>query len=53
MAALVQAFSNIFITATNLETETMRMLVIFCSVCMPVSILSAIYGPALDFPGFF
>jgi hypothetical protein len=53
MAALVQAFSNITITATNPRTETMKMLVIFCSAGMPVSILFAIYGPTLDLAGFF
>jgi hypothetical protein len=49
MAALVQAFSNISITATNPETETLKMLVIFCSAGLLVSVLFAVYGPAVDF----
>jgi hypothetical protein len=51
MAALVQAFSRLF-ADTDVATESLKMLATL-SVAGLLSILFAIYGPALDFPGFF
>ena len=51
MTALVQAFSR-FSAATNIETETLKMLTIFCGVGLVISLLVASYGLDLS-PGFF
>jgi hypothetical protein len=44
MTALVQAFSNFSITATNFETETMKMLATICSAGFLVSAAFASVG---------
>jgi hypothetical protein len=53
MAALVQALSRVS-AGTSEETETLKLLAIFCGAGLLVSILFAIYGPAVDLTsGFF
>jgi hypothetical protein len=53
MAALVQAVSRVS-AGTSEETETLKLIVLFCSVGLFVSVLFAIYGPAADLTsGFF
>jgi hypothetical protein len=51
MTALVQALSR-FSTATNIETETLKVLAMFCGAGLAVSLLCATYGLDLS-PGFF
>jgi hypothetical protein len=43
MTALVQAFSR-FSAATNIETEILKMLAIFCCAGLIVSLLCATFG---------
>lgn len=43
MTALVQAISR-FSAATNIETETLKVLAIFCCAGLVVSLLCATYG---------
>ena len=50
MAALVQALSRF--GSTDVETETLKLLAIFCGAGLFVSILFATYGLDLS-PGFF
>jgi len=38
---------------TSDETETLKLIVLFCGAGLLVSILLAIYGPAADLTGFF
>jgi hypothetical protein len=53
MAALVQALSRVS-AGTNEETETLKLVALFCCAGLLVSILFAIYGPAADLTsGFF
>jgi hypothetical protein len=52
MAALVQAMSRLS-AGTSDETETLKLIVLFCGAGLLVSILLAIYGPAADLTGFF
>jgi hypothetical protein len=53
MAALVQALSRES-AGTNEETETLKLVALFCCAGLLVSILFAIYGPAADLTsGFF
>jgi hypothetical protein len=52
MAAFVLALSRF--DSTNVETETPKLIALFCGACLLVSILLAIYGPAADLTsGFF
>jgi hypothetical protein len=51
MAALVQAISRLSASA-NVETETLKMLAMFCGAGLLVSIVFATYGLDLS-PGFF
>jgi hypothetical protein len=51
MAALVQALSRLS-ASTNVETETLKLLAIFCGAGLFVWILFATYGLDLS-PGFF
>jgi hypothetical protein len=51
MPALVQAVSRLS-ASTNVETETLKMLAIFCGAGLFISILFATYGLDLS-PGFF
>ena len=51
MAALVQAMSRLS-AGTSDETETLKLIVLFCAAGLLVSILLAIYGPAADLTGF-
>jgi hypothetical protein len=50
MTALVQALSRF--GSTDVETETLKLLAIFCGAGLFVSILFATYGLDLS-PGFF
>ena len=50
MAALVQALSQL--GGTDVETETLKLIAIFCGAGLFVSILFATYGVDLS-PGFF
>jgi hypothetical protein len=50
MAALVQAFSQL--GGTDVETETLKLIAIFCGAGLFVSIMYATYGVDLS-PGFF
>jgi hypothetical protein len=50
MTALVQALSRF--SGTNVETETLMLLAMFCGAGLLVSILLATYGLDLS-PGFF
>lgn len=43
MTALVQAFSR-FSAATNIETERLKVLAIFCCACLAVSLLCGTWG---------
>jgi hypothetical protein len=53
MVALVQALSQVS-AGTNEETETLKLIALFCGAGLLVSILFAIYGPAADLTsGFF
>jgi hypothetical protein len=51
MTALVQAFSR-FSAATNIETETLKVLTVFCCAGLVVSLLCATWGLDLS-PGSF
>jgi len=51
MTAFVQALSRIS-TATTLQTETLKLLAMFCGAGLFVSLLLATYGLDLS-PGFF
>jgi hypothetical protein len=51
MTALVQALSR-FAARTNPETDTLKLIAIFCGAGLLVSILLATYGLDLS-PGFF
>jgi hypothetical protein len=51
MAALVQAISRLS-GSTDLETETLKVLALFCGAGLLVSIVLATYGLDLS-PGFF
>lgn len=51
MTALVQALSRIS-EGTNLETETLKVLAMFCGAGLVASVLLATYGLDLS-PGFF
>jgi hypothetical protein len=51
MTTLVQAFSRLSAT-TNIETETLKLLAVFCCAGLVVSLLCATYGLDLS-PGFF
>lgn len=51
MAAIVQALSRLS-AATNVETDTLKAVAIFCGAGLALSLVCMIYG--LDFtPGFF
>jgi hypothetical protein len=50
MTALVQVLSKF--GGTNVETETLKLLAIFCGAGLAVSIVFATYGLDLS-PGFF
>jgi hypothetical protein len=53
MAALVQALSRVS-AGTSEETETLKLIALFCGAGRLVSILLALYGPAADLTsGFF
>jgi hypothetical protein len=53
VAALVQALSRVS-AGTSEETETLKLIVLFGSAGLLVSVLFAIYGPAVDLTsGFF
>jgi len=51
MTALVRAFSRLSAT-THIETETLKVLAIFCCAGLVLSLLLATYGLDLS-PGFF
>jgi hypothetical protein len=51
MAALVQAISRLS-GRTDVETETLKLLAIFCGAGLAISIVLATYGLDLS-PGFF
>jgi hypothetical protein len=50
MTALVQAFSRL--SSVDIETETLKALLVLCSAGLFVSLLFATYGLDLS-PGFF
>jgi hypothetical protein len=53
MAALVHALSRVSACPSE-ETETLKLIALFCATGLLVSVLFAIYGPAVDFTsGFF
>jgi hypothetical protein len=51
MTALIQALSR-FSNTSNIETETLKLLAMFCGAGLFISLLFASYGLDLS-PGFF